>query len=137
MKQNEYLKKLNQKYNDQIREKQMELNNLQETQRQNAEYEQMMAARKIQNRAQFRQDIDQQIEFKNMEMVSELLISFKLRLFPIIHIFLKASKADQDRKLRQQMEALDEASNRLTEKLLNEGIESVLPAHPFYHCMKK
>lgn len=70
MKQNEYLKKLNQKYNDQIREKQMELNDLQETQRQNAEYEQMLAARKIQNRAQFRQDIGQQIEFKNMEMVS-------------------------------------------------------------------
>lgn len=36
----------------------------------NAEYEQMMAMKKTQNRLQFVQDLDHQIEFKNLETVN-------------------------------------------------------------------
>lgn len=52
-----------------MKEKQRDIQSLQETQRQNAEYEQMMAIRKAQNRQQFQEDLKQQIEFKNMETV--------------------------------------------------------------------
>lgn len=47
----------------------MELYELQKTQQLNDEYEQMMAARKIQNRTQFQQELDRQIELKNIELV--------------------------------------------------------------------
>lgn len=60
---------MRQKHEQQIKEKQMELYELQKTQQLNDEYEQMMAARKIQNRTQFQQELDRQIELKNIELV--------------------------------------------------------------------
>lgn len=52
-----------------MKEKQRDIQSLKETQRQNAEYEQMMTVRKAQNRLQFQEDLKQQIEFKNMATV--------------------------------------------------------------------
>lgn len=112
---NDYLNKMRQKHEQKIKEKQMGLYELKKTQQLNDEYEQMMAARKIQNRTQFQQDLDRQIELKNMELAWNL---------------------EQDAKIRQEMEALDTASKRLTKKLLNDGSTST-PSHPFYHCLNK
>lgn len=71
---------MQQKQDEYCREKEMELYELQETQRQNTEYEQMMAVRRAQNRAQFQQELGQQIEFKNMEMVWKISY-FNQKLF--------------------------------------------------------
>lgn len=61
---------MRQKHEQHFEEKQMELYELQKTQQLNDEYEQMMAARKIQNRTQFQQELDRQNELKNIELVS-------------------------------------------------------------------
>lgn len=50
--------------------------------------------------------------------------------------FLQAYQAEQDIKLRQKMEEMDMTNDTLTKKILNEGIESVLPKHPFYKCLQ-
>lgn len=49
---------------------------------------------------------------------------------------LKAYKVEQDIRFRQKMEEMDMANDTLTKKILNEGIESVLPKHPFYKCLQ-
>lgn len=51
-------------------EKYSEMCELQKALSENAEYEQMMAMKKTQNRLQFVQDLDHQIEFKNLETVN-------------------------------------------------------------------
>lgn len=47
----------------------MESNELKVAERQNAEYEQMMAERKMQNRQKFLNDLQHQIKYKDMERV--------------------------------------------------------------------
>ncbi|XP_055320232.1 trichohyalin-like [Sitodiplosis mosellana] len=111
---NEYFKKLKEKQTEKIKEKQKDVRSLEESQRLNAEYEKMMAARKAQNKLQFQQDLQRQIEFKNMEA---------------------AYKLEQDAKHRQGIEEMARASNTLDQKILNEGIENVLTKHPFYKCL--
>lgn len=73
--QNEYLQKLNEKYTERIHEKEMEFYELQQTQKQNAMYEEMMADKRHQHRSQFINDLDQQIKLKNMEKVSTFVNS--------------------------------------------------------------
>ncbi|XP_031634925.1 eukaryotic translation initiation factor 5B-like [Contarinia nasturtii] len=110
----EFIKNLEEKDTAKRLEKEMDIYSFEETQKQNAEYEQMMAIRRAQNRAQFEKDLKDQIEFKNMEM---------------------AYNIEQDAKFRQKMDDMDKASCNLTKKLLNEGIDSILPKHPFYRCL--
>lgn len=52
-----------------MREKEMEFYHLQQTQKQNAMYDEMMADKRHQHRSQFINDLDQQIKLKNMEKV--------------------------------------------------------------------
>lgn len=59
-------------------QKQMERNEREEVRRQNAEYEQMMAAREKQNRQKFLNDIAEQIKFKEMERVRHFQHSYQI-----------------------------------------------------------
>lgn len=48
---------------------------------------------------------------------------------------LQAHKVEQEAKHRHEVEEMARASSTLTQKLLDEGIDSVLPKHPFYKCL--
>lgn len=70
--QNEYLQKLNEKRAERMHEKEIEFYNFQQTQKQNAMYEEMVAEKQQQHRSQFINDLDQQIKLKNMERVRNI-----------------------------------------------------------------
>lgn len=59
-----------------MHEKEMEFYELQQTQKQNAMYEEMMAETRQQHRSQFINDLDQQIKLKNLEQVSRWSFDF-------------------------------------------------------------
>lgn len=61
--------------------KQAELNEAQEQRKQNEEYEQEMARRKIQQRLQFQHDLNQQIQCKHSEEVVGLALFSLLSFF--------------------------------------------------------
>lgn len=64
------MRKLTEREREKVNRKQRELNELREAERQNADYERMMAERRAQNRQQFVHGLNQQKEFKEMERVS-------------------------------------------------------------------
>lgn len=170
-KQNEYFKKLQEKQRAKIKEHQREVRSLEETQKLNAEYEGMMAARKAQSTIQFKQDLQRQIELKNMAEVIwtnekflflynwiNILCSIFFSIAIILNMhnlnlwtrtvcgkmnfewifflnILQAHKVEQEAKHRQEMEEMTRVSSTLTQKLLDEGINSILPKHPFYKCL--
>lgn len=57
-----------------MKEKEMGLCEMQEQQKQNAEYEEEMARRKIQLRLQFQQELNEQIQSKNLQAVIDILL---------------------------------------------------------------
>lgn len=61
-----------------MKEHQRDVRSLEESQKLNAEYEEMMAARKAQSIIQFQQDLQRQIELKNM---SEVIKTMKIAFF--------------------------------------------------------
>lgn len=69
--QREYFNQLNERHDEKMKQKQEDECTFLETQRQNTEYEEMMAQMRIQNRAQIQQDLGTQIKLKDMEMVWE------------------------------------------------------------------
>lgn len=71
--QNEYMRSYDEKHNEKLRNKGMEMRELKAAQKQNDEYNQMMAARKEDIRLKFVQDLNQQVELKTKEMVSQLI----------------------------------------------------------------
>lgn len=67
--QREYFKQLHERHDEKINQKQQDECVFLETQRQNAEYEEMMAKMRAQNRAQIQHDLGTQIKLKDLEMV--------------------------------------------------------------------
>ena len=70
---------MQEKQREKIKEHEREVRSLEETQKLNAEYEEMMAARKAQSVIQFKQDLQRQIELKNM---AEVIRTNENCLFP-------------------------------------------------------
>lgn len=55
-----------------MHKKELEFYNFQQTQQQNAMYEEMMAETRQQNRSQFKNDLDQQVKLKTKEKVRSI-----------------------------------------------------------------
>lgn len=80
------MKQLNQRHVVKEQQKQREVLEFLETEKQNVEYDEMMANLKARNRLQIQQDLDTQIKLKHMDMV---FVVFKLMHLNVLSIHFK------------------------------------------------